>query len=52
MTQEERTQLIREIKELLQMDYESKVNSRGSMFDDDTLKLLKSVLQKCLSLSI
>jgi hypothetical protein len=52
MTQQERTELIREIKELLKMDYESKINLRCSMFDDDTLKLVKSVLQKCLSLSI
>ena len=52
MTQQERTELIKEIKELLKMDYECKVSSRGSMFDDETIKLLKSVLQKCLSLSI
>jgi hypothetical protein len=51
MTQQERTELIREIKELIKLDYEIKVNSRGSLFDDETLKLMKSVLQKCLSLS-
>jgi len=51
MTQQERTELIREIKDLIKLDYESKVNSRGSLFDDETLKLMKSVLQKCLSLS-
>ena len=52
MTEQERTELIREIKELLKMDYECKVNSIGSMFDDKTIKLLKLVLQKCLSLCI
>jgi hypothetical protein len=51
MTQQQKIELIREIKELIKLDYESKVNSRGWIFDDETLKLMKSVLQRCLSLS-
>lgn len=51
MTQQERTKLIKEIKELLKMDYKCKVKTKDSMFDDETIKLLKAVLQKCLLLS-
>jgi hypothetical protein len=52
MTQEERTQLIREIKELLQLDYQSRIASRGSMFDDETIKIMKAVLQKLFAMSL
>lgn len=52
MSQEERTQLIREIKELLQLDYESRTTSHGVMFDDDTIKLMKAVLQKLFAMSL
>jgi len=51
MTQEERTQLIREIKELLQLDYESRTTSHGSMFDDETIKVMQAVLQKLFMMS-
>jgi hypothetical protein len=51
MTHQERIELIREIKELLQMQEESRNSAQGKMFDEDTIKLMKSVLQKCLGLS-
>lgn len=46
MTQQERTELIREIKELLQLHYECKKTSVLSVFDEETIKVMKSVLQK------
>ena len=52
MTQQERTELIREIKELLQMQEESRNTAQGRMFDDETIKAMKAVLQKCLALSV
>ena len=51
MKQEERTQLIREIKELLQLDYESRT-THGAMFDDETIKVMKAVLQKLFAKSL
>ena len=48
MTQQKRTELIREIKELLQLDYESKKTSLHATFDEETIHLLKSVLKTCL----
>ena len=52
MTQEERTQLIREIKELLQLDCKSRTTSHGAMFDDETIKVMKAVLQKLFVMSL
>jgi len=52
MSQEERTQLIREIKELLQMQEVSRTIQPALMFNDETIKLMKDVLQKCLKLSL
>lgn len=52
MTQQERTDLIREIKELLKLDYESKIALNGPMFDEETIKVIKSVLQKLFAMSL
>lgn len=52
MSQEERTQLIREIKELLQLDYDSRTSSYGAMFDDETIKIMKTVLLKLFTMSL
>ena len=49
MTHQERIELIREIKELLQMQEESRDSAQGNMFDEDMIKLMKSVLLKCLT---
>jgi hypothetical protein len=46
MKQEERTQLIREIGNLLQM------HQNQNLFDDETISLLKNLLKKCLKLSV
>lgn len=51
MTQQERTELITEIKELLRLDYEHKKTMFLSMFDEETIKLMKSVLKKYLKRS-
>lgn len=48
MSSKERIELIREIKELLQMDYVSRLASRGCMFDDDTITVMKQKLVKLL----
>lgn len=48
MTQEERTQLIREIKELLI----SNNDNNGGLFDSETKNLLLSLLNKMLVMSL
>ena len=48
MTQEERTQLIREIKELLILNK----NDKGGTFDSETKKLLLTLLNKMLVMSL
>jgi tRNA C32,U32 (ribose-2'-O)-methylase TrmJ len=51
MTQQERTELIREIKELLQLHERSLKRGKGIIFGEETLSLMTSTLQKCLMLS-
>jgi len=48
MTQQERTELIREMKELLQLQQDN----NNMLFDKETIELIKVVLQKCLTMSI
>ena len=45
MSHQERIELIREIKELLILDYESRINSYGSLLDEETIKIMKSTLK-------
>ena len=52
MTQEDRTQLIREIKELIKLDFESRTTSYGRILDDETLNKMRLVLKKMLDLSL
>ena len=51
MTQEERTALIKEIKELLLFDYDSRISSYGKIFEDDNIKLMKRTLIGLITMS-
>jgi hypothetical protein len=48
MSQEERTQLIIEIKELFYLEYESNTE----ILDDETKKLMKQVLKNLFAMSL
>ena len=50
MTQRELIEIIREIKELLQMDINN--SSSKHRLDNATVELLKTLLKRCLELSI
>lgn len=51
MSQEERTQLIREIRKLLELYFNSKITLGVEIYDNDFLKMLNNNLQYLLSLS-
>lgn len=52
MTQEERTKLITEIRKLLQMQEDTRNAASGKMFDEETIKYMKAVLLKLLTMSL